>query len=431
MKPLVRMKVTTSNENINSLGGLNFISSEFDTMGMPSLITSVLKSRSMLATYEYSDILKCIWMLFFASGDCAEDIHTNLKQELSNVVGMKIPSADSILRLQKELSLEKEIHISKANITNEFSKHVKLNQLNLEILLKTKQLIADKSYDLDFDNQFIPCEKYDSKKGYKMERGYFPGIATIGKNIVYFENRNGNSNVKFKQAETLEATYNLLKDKGIKIKRSRMDCGSFTQEVIEMVEKHSELFYIRAQRCPELTSQIKAVTKWKKTTIGFKEVEICTVNYKPFGKDKSYRYVVSRSANKTGQTDVFQEDNFIYRAIITNDLLNEDEEVIEYYNQRGASEKILDEMNNDFGWANLPFSFLEHNTVYMLITAMCRNFYLYILEKLSQKLPFVENTFRLKKFIFRFVVVPYKWIKKGGQKTLKLFTTKPYQLALG
>lgn len=123
-------------------------------------------------------------MLFLGGGDCAEDIHTNLKQELSNLIDMKIPSADSILRLQKELSTDKEIHISKPNITNEFSKHAKLNQLNLEILLKTKQLASGKSYDLDFDNQFIPCEKYDSKKSYKMKRGYFPSKATIGKNIV-------------------------------------------------------------------------------------------------------------------------------------------------------------------------------------------------------------------------------------------------------
>ena len=58
-----------------------------------------------------------------------------------------------------------------------------------------------------------------------------------------------------------------------------------------------------------------------------------------------------------------------------------DQQVMEFYNQRDSSEKIFDEMNNDFGWANLPFSFLEHYTVYMLIMAMCRNIYLYILEK--------------------------------------------------
>ena len=112
--------------------------------------------------------------------------------------------------------------------------------------------------------------------------------------------------------------------------------------------------------------------------------------------------------------------------------LNSGKEVhlIEFYNQRGASEKIFDEMNNDFGWGKLPFSFLEENAVYMLITEICRNFYLYVLGKISHKVSFVENTFRLKKFIYRFVVVPYKWIKKGGQKTLKLFTDRPYHLVL-
>jgi hypothetical protein len=32
--------------------------------------------------------------------------------------------------------------------------------------------------------------------------------------------------------------------------------------------------------------------------------------------------------------------------------------------------------------------------------------------------------------ILRLIVVPYKSIKKAGQKTLKLFTDKPYNLVL-
>lgn len=424
------MKITTSLENINSFGGLNFISTEFEQLQLPKLITSILGSRSLLATYEYSDVIKNIWMILFSGGDCAEDIQTNLKSELSNVLNMKICSADTLLRLQKELCLAKEIHISKNNVTNEFSNNAVLNQLNLAILLLTKQLKSNQNYDLDFDNQFITCEKYDAKKGYKMQRGYFPGIATIGKNIVYLENRNGNSNVKFKQEDTLLKVYQMLNDNGIKIKRSRMDCGSFSKAVIKVVAENSELFYIRAQRCAELTATIKGVKKWKKVTIGSKEFEVASVRYKPFNEDESYRYVVSKEANKTNQIDAFQGDNFIYRAIITSDYEMNDQEIVFYYNQRGGSEKIFDEMNNDFGWGNLPFSFLEENTVYMLITAMCRNFYLYFLEKIANKIPFIENTFRLKKFIFRFVVVSYKWIKKGGQKTLKLFTDKPYNLVL-
>ena len=425
------MKITTSLDNIHSFGGLNFVSNAFEQLELPELIAKTFGKRSLLATYEYSDIFKNIWMTIFAGGDCAEDIQTNLKGEFENITNMKVCSADTILRLQKELSTKKEIFYSKNQVKNEFNKNEKLNQLNISLLVKSSQLKTSGEYTLDYDNQFIPCEKYDAKKSYKMKLGYFPGVATIGKNIVYLENRNGNTNVKFKQHDTLKDVFNLLNTNHIKIKRSRMDCGSFTKEVIRTVSENSELFYIRAQRCDELTQVIKTAKSWEEAMIGYKKVAVCSVEYKPFGEEKIYRYVVSREANKTGQLDVLQQDNFIYRAMITNDSDMTNQEVIEFYNQRGAAEKIFDEMNNDFGWANLPFSFLEHNTVYMLITAMCRNFYLYILEKFSKKVSFVENTFRLKKFIFRFIVVPYKWIKKGGQKTLKLYTIKPYSQALG
>jgi len=179
-----------------------------------------------------------------------------------------------------------------------------------------------------------------------------------------------------------------------------------------------------------IIKKIKGVTNWQKVRLNDKKIEICSIKYKPFGGEKEYRYVVSREANKTGQVDVFQEDNFIYRAIITNDEIMTDLQVIQFYNQRGASEKIFDEINNDFGWKQLPFSFLEENTVYMLIMAICRNFFLYILEVFSQKLSFIAKTNRLKRFIFRFVILPYKWVKKSEETILKLYTNKPYQLII-
>lgn len=424
------MKITTSKDNIKSFGGLNFISSEFDRLRLPELITQHLGERSIQAVYSFSDIIKNLWSITFAGGDCAEDIHTNLKEELLEIENLNVCSPDTILRLQKQLSLNKEIHISKLGAVNEFSKHSVLNDMNIAMLLRCKILKPNQLYDFDFDNQFIPCEKYDSKKSYKMKDGYFPGVATIGKYIVGFENRNGNSNVKFKQSETLQTTYSSLKNNDIFIDRSRMDCGSFTKDIIKVVEANSKRFYIRAQRCEELFEQIKEVKQWETVKIGLFDSEVCSIEYAPFGEEKTYRYVVSREKNKTGQTTIFFNDNFIYRAIATNDRDSSDKEVVEYYNQRGTSEKIFDEMNNDFGWKKLPFSFLQENTVYMLLMAMCRNFFLIILEKISQKLPFIKSNFRLKKFIFRFVVVPFKWIRRGRQKILKLFTEKPYHLLL-
>jgi hypothetical protein len=37
-----------------------------------------------------------------------------------------------------------------------------------------------------------------------MKRSCFPGVSTIGKYIIHIENRNGNTNVKYKQADTLK-----------------------------------------------------------------------------------------------------------------------------------------------------------------------------------------------------------------------------------
>jgi len=365
-------------------------------------------------------------MLFFAGGDCAEDIGAHLRSDFLELPDLKVCSPDTICRVLKSLAPKKEVHISNSGIQHEFSTCQDLNELNLDMLIKTKVLEATNSYDFDFDHQFIPCEKYDAKKSYKMQRGYFPGVSSIGKHIVHIENRNGNSNVKYKQADTLKNAYSLLQAKGVKINRSRMDCGSFSKEIIDVVQQYSKLLYIRAQRCGELSCQIRAVKDWKKVSIGHFDVEVCSVDYAPFKGKKTYRYVVSREHNKTGQTDLEFQDNFIYRAILTNYRDSSDKEVIQYYNQRGATEKIFDQMNNDFGWNKLPFSFLEQNTVFMIIMAMCRNFFLHVLTIFSKKVSFVKTTYRLKKFIFRFVTVPFKWIRRSRQNILKLYTKKEY-----
>jgi hypothetical protein len=424
------VKITTTSENISAYGGLNFISETFNNLEFSSLIESHLFQRPLQSRFSYSDVIKNLWMLFLAGGDCAEDIEEHLKSDFLQIPNLKVCSPDTIGRVLKSLAHQKDIHISNSGIEHEFSTHENLNALNLAMLVKTKVLTPNQYYDFDFDHQFIPCEKYDSKKSYKMKRGYFPGVSTIGKYIIHIENRNGNTNVKYKQADTLKNAYCLLESKNIKINRSRMDCGSFSKEIIDVVEQNSKLIYIRAQRCAELSCQIRAVKNWKTVRIGLFDLEVCSLNYKPFKGDKTYRYVVSRERNKTGQTDIEFQDNFMYRAILTNDTDSSDQEVIQYYNQRGATEKIFDEMNNDFGWKKLPFSFLEQNTVFMMVMAMCRNFFLHLLTIFSEKVSFVKTTYRLKKFIFRFVIVPFKWIRHSRQNILKLYTKKEYPLLI-
>ena len=64
-------------------------------------------------------------------------------------------------------------------------------------------LKSGQEYDFDFDHQFIETEKYDAKPTYKKFLGYSPGVAVINDMIVGIQNRDGNTNVRFNQKETL------------------------------------------------------------------------------------------------------------------------------------------------------------------------------------------------------------------------------------
>jgi len=194
-----------------------------------------------------------------------------------------------------------------------------MNELLIKLLLESKQLKANhKGYTFDYDNQFIAAEKYDTKTSYKNAKGYMPGIASINNHPVYIENRNGNSQVKYKQGENLKRAYSLLSKAGILVTHSRMDCGSFDKEVVPVVEANSTYFYIRAQRCSSLLSKVNTIKDWKDVTIGYKKYQVASIDYAPFGKDKTYRYVISRELKQSKQIDLFTEDSYSYRAIMTN-----------------------------------------------------------------------------------------------------------------
>ena len=423
------MKVTCSSSNINSFGGINFADRIISNLNIFDTIDQHLGSRDVRSKYKYSDLIRTYLLMIFCGGECAEDISEHLKGEIGQIRDIDLCSADTLLKMQKELATQKEVHISKNGVEHQLNTNLKMNELLVELLIQTDQLRPDhKGYTFDYDNQFIASEKYDTKTSYKKAKGYFPGIASINNHPVYVENRNGNSQVKYKQEETLSRAYSILSKAGITITHSRMDCGSFDKEVVPIVEANSKYFYIRAQRCASLLNKVNAIKEWQDVEIGYKKYQIASIEHAPFGEDKTYRYVISREPKKSDQLDVFTQDNYSYRAIMTNNREMSDLEIIEFYNKRGDSERLFDEMNNDFLWKKMPFSSLNENTVFLVMTAICRNLFHFVKDVVSLKLDFIGTGFRLKKFIFRFIVVPAKWIRQGRQEILKLFTKKRYHL---
>ena len=420
------VKVEKISQNFTPFGGISFVHDLFKSSGMRKLIDKELGMRVSTCGYTYGTLFGNWFDLFLCGGDCAQDIEEHLRETLVSIPDNKVSRADTLLRCLKELSVKNTPFTSDNGITYQFNINQKMNTLMLKSLLLTGVLEKGKSYDFDYDNQIIEHEKYDAKRTYKKNTGYFPGVCTIGNRVVYIENRDGNANVKTEQAQTLTNAYRLLAENGITIARSRMDAGSYAKDIIEVVAAHSELFYIRANRCESLTERIREIEEWKTVEINFKEYHVATLKFTQFFVDKNYRLVVMREKSNDPQLDLFTGDNFIYRCILTNDHETSEKEVIEYYNQRGSSQINFDVMNNDFGWKHLPCSDMEYNTVYMILTAMIKNFYQYLLPKISEFFKNILPTTRLKRFIFRFISVCGRWIYQNRGWKLRLYTNRPY-----
>ena len=421
-------KVQKISKNITSFAGVFFANDEFRRSGLRKLIDHQLGIRNSNKGYTYGNLFGNFFNLFFSGGECAEDIQHHLRPTLKQIPGNKVASADTLLRCFGELATENTIVISSSTKEYMFNINERLNDLNIKSLILTKQLNKGQLYDFDYDNQIIEHEKCDAKKTYKMNTGYFPGVATIGDKIVYIENRDGNANVKTAQDRTLERAYKLLNQNDIYINRSRMDAGSYSEDIVKVVAKNSRFFYIRANKCESLTQEIRQITDWISLKINDKAYQVTSIQFTNFLKECKYRLVIMREKSNDPQLDLFEGEKFIYRCILTNDRLSTEKEVIEYYNGRGTSEKTFDIQNNDFGWNHLPTSNMAANTVYLIITAMLKNFYNYLILKVSKIFTDILPTSRLKRFIFRFISVPGRYVYRGRQWVLQLHTDRPYEM---
>ena len=392
------------------------------------VIDEVLGLRCTSYGYQYSEIAGSLSSVYFCGGDCVEDVTSHLMPHLSLHPTLRTCSSDTILRGISELATVNTTYTSDTGKSYDFNTATKLNSLLVKVLKNTGQLMAGESYDLDFDHQFIETEKYDAKMTYKKFTGYSPGVAVIGDLIVGIENRDGNANVRFHQQDTLERIYSNLESENIHIKRSRMDCGSCSREIVETVEKHSELFYIRANRCGSLYDSLLALRGWQREQINGIGYELNSIIVEKW-EGKAYRLVIQRERRLDGEQDLW-EGEYTYRCILTNDYTSTNREIVEFYNLRGGKERIFDDMNNGFGWARLPKSFMAENTVFLLLTAIIRNFYKLLMGRLDTKAFGLKKTSRIKAFVFKFISVPAKWIRTARHYELNIYTDNQSYLNL-
>jgi len=244
---------------------------------------------------------------------------------------------------------------------------------------------------------------------------------------LYIENRGGNSDAKSFQHETIERAFiALAKHTTRKPDHFRADAASYQYEVVKLLEDKVKNFYI-GNRNSYVEKYYSLVNLWESITdstgecMEIGEVRICPFKKQAGKKAKEYRLIVKRKATKSNQLDLFMGDAYEYRSILTNNLNWSAVEIAIFYNHRGNMEKQFDILKNDFGWNNLPFSHMSQNTVFLHFTSMIRNLYNFIIQHFSTKVKGLKPWYRIKKFIFRFIILPAKFVYRSRQVTLRVF----------
>ena len=405
---------------VTSFGGLHVIHKCLRSKKFSQFIDQHLGNRVKTVGYNYSELFLTRIYTALCGGSATEDVNYLRKNTLDDLKHFKVPSADTILRGDVELATPCDFLKTDSGKANKVNVNRKMNDFLISCA-RFFDVLPEDDLVYDFDHQFIPTEKYDATYSYKKEKGYFPAVVSVSGLPLYIEGRNGNCNVKAAQLDTHKDALEALHKQDIYPRYARMDSGSYIQEVTNYFHSEQLLFFIRANQSQGLLEAAGKSKDWKDTTIGYQDMQTTTLAYQ-FG-NTAHRIVAYRVPNSTGQINSFTGDSYKYMFIITNDWDISDKAVIEFYNQRGASEKVFDVQNNDFNWKCMPHSFLQENTVYLIIMAIAHLVYKWLIKSLGKIIVNLKPNARLKQFIFRFVNTVAKITKSGRRQIVALATT--------
>ena len=422
-------KVKQSQKNITPFGGLNFIYKAISTAGIDKFIDESIGQRSIYAKYSYSDVVLSLLGNSLSQGSFVADLEV-LKSKFSEQVFNKIPSPDTVEYVCQELKHTNIVKTTDTGVVHELNYSQSFNETLVALGVKTKQLKkTTRGYTMDFDNVVVENEKQDAKMSYKKIKGYHPNIAFIGRLPIHIENHNSNTPARFEQKQTLERCFDNLDKHEIKIEHFRADSASYQKEVFELVEKRAKYFYIRMMDFDDIRLECASIIHWQSVEINNHIKEVASIYYHCAKSKQAYRIVVTRHKRKDGQVDLLSGSPYTYQGIVTNNKLMSEKNVIEFYNERGDSEKSNSYLLNDFNLHHLPFPDMDTNTVYMYFMAMCAILFEWTkIVLVDNKTQSINLAMRTKAVCFQYIMAASVFVNHAREKILTVFSSQKYSV---
>lgn len=258
-----------------------------------------------------------------------------------------------------------------------------LEKVGQALILQGMKKDGMEAYSLDIDATGIEAEKKSAAMTYKGYVGYMPIVGHLAENglVIGDEFREGNVSPVSRNLEFIKHCIKQMPE-GKRIGYVRADSAAYQAEIINFCQKEGIGFAIGADLDSAVVEAIKNIPEagWKKYQKGsIAETVHCMNKTK-----KAFRLIVIK---RPYQQNLFTaEDPHIKYTVIATNRVEEAEDVVGWYNQRGEhSENRIKDLKIGFGMERMPCGQFEANAVFFRIGVLAYNlFRLFLLKVLDR-----------------------------------------------
>lgn len=407
--------VQISEKSVDSYGGLHFFHTFIDQSGLTRVFDQVLGKRPAQAEYSYTDVFTSFASTCLAGGTYTEDMNI-LRKKNDSDTKYQYCSSDTFTRVSNQLiDLENmDLQYTEAGKEVELFYNAPLNRLLLGIY---KLFFAEKrSNILDHDHSKIYTTKPDARACYK-GLGYYVSCFSTDQIPLYLSMQSGNATPRTKLVEVLEAGFQAMKKQGLSYEIFRADGACYSEEVVKLILFYCKHYIVRSRR-----SQVRQdlINPAKCSLVDIRGELYRIYEHTDTFAGEPCRRIYYQKIN--GERDLFSEITF--DEIITS--LPQDQysaiELIKMYFDRGGSERMFDEMKNDYNGCHLPYKEAPYNLSYLLFCALSltvvRAFKALVHEIVGT---YIMPKMRIKRILFRLIAFPAKLVSTGRQKIYNMY----------
>jgi hypothetical protein len=360
--------------NLTPYGGLLPVITMLEKLGFQSLVKETLKSKRIPRSMDlYGFVLAIVVGLYIGFSRLNQLRFIARDPIVTGIVKVSsLPVQSTFWRFVNALNL---------NFAQQILTVMRIMRERVWEAANVKLAVV--TLDTDTTVHTLFGKQMGGRKGYnpknKGKKSYQPMLTFIAETREYIwgELRNGDRPSGKQIGDHIRKVCAALPT-GVKKIYGRADSGFYCWEAVEAYEECQVGFVISARKTSRLVEQLNQ-GDWKpskKTDAGWE----CEFRYQPDGWSKPRRFVALRyekereevKAKETEQYQLFETSEYTYRVFVT-DMSEPINFVVWFYNQRGGSENLIKEANNDAGLTAHPSGRFDVNGNHFQLAMMAYN----------------------------------------------------------